>query len=510
MDRAKIFFKNAVVLSATSVLLRGIGVAFNSFVASRIGAEGLGLLSLINSVYSFAITFALSGINLASSRLCAEAIGSGDESRVRPVMVRCMLYGLFFGVVGWIGLSSLAPFICEYCIHDIRALSSLNILAPGLPALSVTSALTGYFNAVRRASKSASAQILEQFFRIALTVRLLSGVGNTVETSCFFICLAVMLSEFVVLVYGMILYLIDLSRCKNDAKTSKVAISASMLKIALPVAFSSYIRSALVTIEHMLIPRGLRKSGTSPERALASYGTLHGMALPAVLFPQAFLSSLSVLLVPEVAELRVNGNFEKIRSVLSRTFRITLWFSVGVSGIMLCFSYELGKMLYDSVEAGAYIRLLAPLIPIMYIDSTADSILKGMNEQLYSMRINILDAFMSVLLVTLLIPRFGIAGYLVTIFVSEILNTSMSISRLIKVVEFRPRLFDWLILPTICVIGSCSITKLAVNLGGILFRVEYLGALMQISATIILYIFLLIFTGSVGHSDIRWLKHVVK
>jgi len=510
VNRTGIFFKNAVILCLTSVLLRGAGVAFNAYISKRIGAEGMGLISLINSVYSFGVTFALSGINLAASRLTAEAVGRGENDRVRPIMLRCVLYGILFGTAGCIGLMSLSKFICSYLISDMRSLESIRILALGLPALSVTSALNGYFNAVRRVSKSASAQIFEMFFRISATVCMLTFFGSSVEVSCFYISMAVMLSEIVILIYSIIMYRMDISIHKIKSSSDTSGIASSLVRIALPVAFSSYIRSGLLTVEHLLIPYGLKRSGRSYERALSSYGILNGMALPAVLFPQAFLSAFSGLLIPETAEARVQGNFDRIRSIASKVFKITLWFSVGTAGIMLCFSYELGDLLYDSTEAGAYIRLLAPLIPIMYIDTSVDSILKGMNEQMHSMRINIADAFISVILVSLLIPQTGIKGYIITIYISEFLNTSLSIARFIRIADFRFRIFDWLMLPMLCVIGSCSITRLIIGVSGILFRFEFTEVFVCIAISAMIYIVMLLITGSVKHTDIRWMKNIAK
>jgi len=509
LSRSKIFFKNAVIMCLTSVLLRGAGVAFNAFLSKKIGTEGMGLISLINSVYSFGITFALSGINLAASRLTAEALGRGEKERIRPIMLCCMAYGLLFGIVGCIGLLILSPVICDHLINDVRALESIKILSYGLPALSVTSALNGYFNAVRRVSKSASSQIFEQFFRIAVTFALLSVFGGSVESSCFYISAAVMISELAVLIYSIIMYRLDIGIHKLSFSNKTGNTIPSLIKIALPVAFSSYIRSGLITVEHLLIPYGLKRSGTSPEKALSSYGILNGMALPAILFPQAFLSAFSGLLVPEIAESRVVENFDRIRSIAARVFKITLWFSVGTAGLMMCFSYELGELLYGSTEAGAYIRLLAPLIPIMYLDTSVDSILKGMNEQLYSMRVNIADAFISVILVSLLIPHAGVKGYIITIYISEIFNTSLSIVRFIKTTDFRFRLFDWLILPAICVIGSCSITQLTVNFSGILFRFKLTEVIVCLIVSALIYTIMLVVTGSVKHTDIKWIKNIV-
>ncbi len=70
----------------------------------------------------------------------------------------------------------------------------------------------------------------------------------------------------------------------------------------------------------------------------------------------------------------------------------------------------------------------------MYIDAVTDGMLKGLDLQMYSMKYNIIDSALSVVLLLVLLPRFGISGYLAVIYTSEILNTALSIRRLIKAV----------------------------------------------------------------------------
>ena len=65
MKKAKLFFINGVILTITSLALRGIGLIFNIYVANKVGSEAIGIFSLIMSVYSFAITIATSGIGIA-------------------------------------------------------------------------------------------------------------------------------------------------------------------------------------------------------------------------------------------------------------------------------------------------------------------------------------------------------------------------------------------------------------------------------------------------------------
>ena len=64
-------------------------------------------------------------------------------------------------------------------------------------------------------------------------------------------------------------------------------LTLRMLHIAVPLALSAYARSTLTTLQHLLVPRGLKAAGFSADRALSGYGTIQGMVLPVIFFPPA-------------------------------------------------------------------------------------------------------------------------------------------------------------------------------------------------------------------------------
>ena len=66
-------------------------------------------------------------------------------------------------------------------------------------------------------------------------------------------------------------------------------------------------------------------------------------------------------------------------------------FSFFIIGIFLCFSKELSLLIYSNTEISKYIKILAPVIIFMYLDSIVDGILKGLDKQVSVMIINIID-----------------------------------------------------------------------------------------------------------------------
>ncbi len=496
------------------LFMRTVGMAFNVYLSNRVGAAGMGLYTLAMSVYSFGVTFATSGVNLAATRLTAEAMAEGErgEGRVRRKMLFCIIYSAAFGIASSAVLFFAADFIGTRLLADSRTVKPIMIMAVSMPFISVSSALNGYFQAVRRVYKNAISQISEQFVKIACVSFLLSlMLPRGIEGSCIAIVCGTTISEIFSFVTAFIMYRRDLMRHihKNGSEGQKNG--SKMLSIALPVAISSYVRSTLLTIEHILIPRGLRKNGINSETALASYGVIHGMVFPVLLFPQAVLSAAAGLIVPEMAQSAACGENRRIAYMAERVFQITLAFSIGVSGIMMAFSSELGLCIYSNAEASLYIRLFAPLIPLMYLDHVTDGMLKGVNQQLYSMRVNIADSLISVIAVWLLVPRYGIFGYVITIFACEMLNCGLSICRLLTVTGMRISLIRRFFLPLACIAGATSVETVLIEKTGILQTLPPSAALvLEIVFAALVYIAMLVVTKSISRDDIVWIKNIVK
>ncbi len=504
MKTKRQYFYNALLLTAVTLLMRTVSVSFNVYVSNRVGAEAMGLLGLIGSVYGFAITLATSGIHLATVRTLAERLERSKGAENGRCLSACLSYAACFGTLASLLLFSLAAPIGEGLLRDARTVRALRVLAFTLLPIALCSVLNGYFTAVRRAWKNALSQICEQGIKILLTTYLLLFIApKSVEGCVLAILCGGAVAESFSLLLNLFLYWLDKGHFRG-IKPLKSGEKPAVSKIALPVAISAYARSGLLAIEHILIPRGLSRHGAANSAALASYGALQSMALPVVLYPAAILSSFSSLLIPEVTEQQASNNRREIRYIAGRAYQLTLLFSVGVSAIMLFLSAELGDVLYENAEVSYFIKMLAPLIPIMYMDTATDAMLKGLGEQVYSMNVNIIDALVSVICVAILVPKFGIYGYLITIYITEILNASLSITRLLRVSGYRPRLFRLFGIPLFCGVGATCIARLLLAAFPFGMGVGW-GLTLHIMLCAALYIALLYMTGGFGKADSKWL-----
>lgn len=516
MKRLQKFFMNALIMSVTAVFMRTVSVGWGAWVAKRIGADGMGLFSLIMSVYTFAVTLACSGINLAVMRLVSREIGRGNNKNAVAVMRNCVCYCLIFGIGAGVLLFSFAKPIATKILCDGRTLTSLRALSVSLPFIALSNVFSGYFSAVRRVYKNAASGIAEQFAKIGITVLFIYIIApRGMEYACLALVLGSCIAEALSFFYMLVLYIYDKKKYlagKAPAGESK-SFMREITGIALPVALSSYLRSGLVTVEHVLIPAGLKKSGADAAAALAAYGTVHGMALPLILFPSALCVTFAGLIIPELSELDAKYtnvyNNTHICYIVKRAVKFAAIFSVGTAGIFITFARPLGNMIYPGTDAAKYISVLAAAIPVMYTDTAVDGMLKGLGQQLSSMRYNIIDAAASVVLVYILVPIYGIYGYIISVFVCEILNFSLSLGRLVTVTGAKISLLSAAAAPVFCIAGASSLSLILCRIMN--FAPDTVPkCAATIAATVLFYILLLAGISALSREDIRWLRSAVK
>lgn len=507
MSSAKELLKNTVLLTAASFLMRTVSVGFNVYLTNRIGADGIGLFQLIFAVYALAITFSCSGIRLTATRLVADGLALGRKNS-RQLVRYCIFYALFCAAVTASVLLIFSELIGEKWIGDMRSAASLRMLCLSLPFVAVSDALDGYFTAVGRLVRYTFVQFLEQIFKITVTVTVLNRINaENLEASCLAVTFGISAAEIFSLACVYVLY--RFTSEKSRMREEKKSIITKLLKISVPDAVGSEMRSILITIEHLLIPVGLKKSGSNPQGALATYGIIHGMSLPLLLYPSALLSSLAGLLIPEISAHHIAGSKARINYIIARVMHMTLIFSIGTAGIMYFNAEKLSLAVYGSTDSAFYIQIIAPLIPIMYTDMSVDGMLKGLDQQVSCMRYNIIDSALCVVLVYILVPILGAEGYIIVVFASECINFFLSFRRLSVVSEVRIELFKDIFIPLLCVISANLFKNIFCGLLPPVPGIKT-AAVLEAVLSVICYTIMLLVFRSIDNDEVLWIKRLIK
>ncbi len=453
--KVSLFLKNAVVVGLTSFVLRLAGMFFRVYIAGKIGAQGMGLYQLIFSVYVFASTFATSGISTAVTRLVAENMKNGREA-VKKIMRTAVFITLAVAIVSVAVIFFGANPISVYLLKDIRAELPLKILSISLPFMGLSSCARGYFFARRKQLPPSLVQLFEQAIRIISVYVLLSRYASKgIEFCTSAILFGDTVAEIIAFAVIWMWYIRDINKLTHG-KTCYKAIH-QIMRIATPISCGGYLSSALHTAESLLVPLRLTLFYATRERSLELFGAIKGMALPVLFFPASFLTALSTMLLPEISYAVANKDKIKIRQTVSRSTSTTLTISVFIAIAFMFNSNDIGKVVYNDSDVGKIIAILSPIIPFMYFESVASGLLKGLDGQMNMFKYNLVDSCLRIAAVFLVLPYFGIKGYLFIMIVSNCFTSTLCSLNLFKASEVKIDFANWIVKPlVISVLGGLT------------------------------------------------------
>ena len=427
-------WKGAAVMTVFSFATKGVGVLLRLYLSSRIGSEGMGLYQLILSVYGLFAALATAGLTVAVSRLSAE-----KPERAGNVLSASTLLGLLVSGVSAGVLFTFSGKIAATFLGDGRLSAPLRILAFSLPCMAVAACFKGRFIAERQVLCSSSASLFEQCVKFAVTAWFLTvafGKTNDPATLCKGVVLGVTLGEASSFLYLLLAFLL-LKKKECTPKTPADGVFPEVCRVVLPLGGSVAVTSVLHTVESLLIPAAFEKFGGDRVQALAEFGVIRGMVIPLLFFPFSFLSSFVTVMIPEIARLNKPETLAERGRKVEKTVELTLLLSIPVGGLFLFLGGAIGETFYPGKGTAEALFLLAPVTPLMYVQTICDGLLKACDGQKYTLRYSVYNSVLRIAAVLFFIPRLGSRGYLWLLVLSNTLEFGLCFFRLEKIAGFR-------------------------------------------------------------------------
>ncbi len=499
-----VFIKNAAILTASSLVLRFAGIILKVWLAKKIGSEGIGLYQLVFSVYVLASTFATSGISTAVTRLVAEELVVGNKKSTLKILKRSVQITLIIASVSAVILFFGAEFISKLLLGDIRAIPSIKVLPISLMFVGTTSCIRGYFIARRKITPNALTQIAEQIIRI---VFILIFINIFSEKGITYYCLAVMLGDATAEILSCLLLWLQYSfdrknlNLLNGSMPTKKGTVRKILHISVPITSGRYLNSLLRTAENILVPKNLAKFPMGSENALSQFGMIKGMALPILFFPSTILNSVSTLLIPEISEAVARNQPAIVKESTEKVLKLTSLIGFLFGAIFLVCGERIGYLLYSDQSVGFLLKALSPIVPLMYLDSISDGILKGLDQQLFTFRTAIGDSLIRIILILVLLPKAGLWGFILIMYFSNFLTCFLNVSRLIKVSKAKLGFIYGIFCPVCLSLITTLIANYFLGLIPNLNNLVYIILFCGISG--VLYLFLLVFFKIIGLNDLK-------
>lgn len=375
--------KSFSIVTGFSILTRALSFIFKIWMSRALGAETVGLYQIAMSVMMMLLTLT-SGAPTVLSRKVAEAAGSGNVKRQNALATASLLMGLIISVV-LCGLMYALHSKLGFLFSDERCLPIFLIMLPTLITSTLYASFRSWFWGRKNFMAFSSTELLDEIVKIILSVVFAGGLVAFISGAQG-IALAMTISDALCVLVLAVLFFISGGRLTRPEGFKEI------ITRTVPLSATRIITSLATSLTAIVIPQMLVKSGMSVSAATAEYGRVAGMALPLIMAPVMFVSSLSVVLIPDIAELRAKGDMQSVRTKLSSAMTFALLIASVFFVIYLPLGKQIGTLLFNDEHAGALVANCSVMLFPISIAQVTTPMLNSLGKEKNTFVISLIGA----------------------------------------------------------------------------------------------------------------------
>ncbi|MCA1021702.1 stage V sporulation protein B [Halobacillus litoralis] len=433
------FLHGALILVAAGLITRFLGFVNRIVVARVMGPEGVGLYMMALPTLIMAITITQFGLPVAISKRVSEAEATGNEGKIKRILIVSLAVTTTLSIVFTIGIFLLAPVIADHFLTDARAVSPLLAVTPIIPIIAISSVIRGYFQGRQNMKPQAISQVIEQVVRIGsviLFTKMLYPYG--VQYAAAGAMGSAVLGELVSLLYMLRQFNVHKSfhlrkSWKKNLGEGRKTLN-ELMTIALPTTGSRFIGSLTYFFEPILVAQSLALAGFAAVESTKLYGELTGYVLPLLFLPTFLTHALSTALVPSISEAAAKGNKETIRYRIMQSIRLSIASGGLITIVFMIFPVVILTAVYGTSHASFMLQFMAPFFLLHYIQTPLQAALQALDLARPAMWNTLIGAVVKFIVLVALTsrPEFGIHGAAAAICVGVVIVTLLHLQVLVK------------------------------------------------------------------------------
>lgn len=435
------FYKNSLLLTLSNLSTGILKFVFSIILSKKLGAEGVGLYSLIMPIYDLFCCLLCGGMITAISKEASFYYNKNDYSNLNKTIHITIIFDLIWSIFIALLFFILAPFISNVIIKDSRTLYSLWAISPALVFVAISSIYKGYFFGTNNIKAPAIIDIFEKTIRVVVIISLINLLSlKSITTTVTATYIALSCGELISLTLLYIFYKSNKKKFHKNLKSeSSPQLLFNVLAISLPLAINGFLTTGISTISTLLIPRRLVAAGIEYTKALGLIGKFSGMALTIVFFPMILIVSMSILLVPDISNSLTNKNYYKLEKRIKEIINISVLLGITSMLLCMCIPTELGRLFYSRSDLGNYIKFVSYSAPFTYLMTSTYSILNGMGKQKAVLINSIISAILELILFYILIgiPSINVYGYGITLIITSLVGLILNLLEIKKICSIK-------------------------------------------------------------------------
>ncbi len=372
--------KNKLIQSTIILLIGGfvtkiLGMVIKIVMTRFMGTEGIGIYMLLLPTFMLFIALAQLGFPIAISKLVADN-HHNNKNLVFSALPISMVINV--GIIIFLFFSS--HFIADHLLHESKCFYGLLCMGFVLPFISISSILRGYFFGKERMVPHVISNVTEDVIRlIILFIGIPIFLTRGIEYAVAFVVLSNVVSECTSIFVLFFFLPKNFTISKQDFIPHKSSLK-DVLSISIPSTGSRLIGSIGYFLEPIILTTTLLHVGYSNQFIVLEYGILNGYVMPLLLLPSFFTAAISQALLPIVSKSYGKGRKKYTRSKIRQAIFFSLLVGIPATVIFLVCPEIPLKLIYNTNEGISYIKVLAPICLLHYIQAPLTTSLQAMGK----------------------------------------------------------------------------------------------------------------------------------
>lgn len=498
MSKANIY-QTAVYVTVFSVIEKFFGFLYRIILSRTLGSEGMGLYQLALSIFAVLVTATSSGIPITVSRLITKHRAKKNKYAEQATVSAAIVSTLIFSVPLCV-LMLLFSDGFDFLFSDSRCMTIFLILLPSLTFNSIYSVLRGVFWGNKQFVPYCIIELLEEITMIIAGIILVTGMTSALDGAKR-AAIAIVVSYAVSFTLAGLYFFIKGGRLKNPCSQFKPLIHS-----ALPITGMRTSNSLINSIISLIIPARLIASGFSSEQAMSAMGIAMGMSMPILSIPATLIGSISLVLVPELAENFYNSKHKSLKNNIEKALKVTTLIAGILIPCLFVTGEDVGVFLYGNAESGKIIRNTCFILLPASLTMISTCVLNSIGYEKRTCVYFFISATASLICAIFLPAVIGIYSLFVGTALSGIISCTLNLRLIVKKCKEK-----------VCFLQHTLISVI------IIFPVIILGLLLRNILTNFVPLFLLVLICAVvtvgsctllhfvfGTLNVQWLKSIFK
>lgn len=442
--------KAVATVTVFSVCTRALAFIFKIYLSRTLGAEAIGLYQISLSMFYLFASLSASGVPLVLSRKTAEDDALEKKSDF-SLFSSALILGICISVSTALLLFIAKPLLPRI-LSDEKTLPLFLIMAPAIVSTTIYSVIRSWFWGKKKFTYFSITETVEEMFRILFSILFVSGVISGIS-GAYGIAVAFTVSDVLVAIILLIMFFAKGGRITKPSKIKEI------FKPALPVTAMRVFGSLIGTLLAVMLPARLMAAGMSVSEATASYGRIAGMANPLILAPNAIISSLAIVLIPEMSASGAKHDYIS----LNRHINTGINFAFLISGIFMAGYFALGReitlTLFKDGISGEYLRWATIMMLPMCINQMSQSALNSVGMETKAFKNYIIGTLLMIAAIYFLPRYIGIYASIAASLVSMLTTGTLNLLSMKKRTGFSPAFVKLLVLIPIFTVPCAYFTS---------------------------------------------------